>query len=140
MLKEQLNTEFCKECGIKQASCYILNKETGEVRFYSNPTGVYKKPAGWTKIATVKFDKPKYPNLIDNPYNFSALIGVQWDMFGEIGDAYKRNGDESFEYNYVKTRLTAIKMCKSFGGGEMLDEYKKAIRETLFDYMEDEIC
>lgn len=136
MLTEDLNTEFCKECDIKKASCCIINKETGEIRFYTSPTGIYKKPAGWTKIQTVKFDTPRYPNLIENPFNFSALINIQWELFGEVGDAYKRTGDETFEYNYVRTRLSAIKMCKSFGGGEMLDMYKEAIRNTLFDYME----
>lgn len=137
MLDEELNTEFCKEVGIKQATCYLLNKETGEVRFYSTQSGLYKKPSGWNKIEQYKFEKPKYPDLINNPFNFSALINVQWYMFGDLGDAYKRNGEESFEYNYVKTRLTAMKMCKSFGGGEMLDEYKKALREIMFDYMEE---
>lgn len=136
MLDEQLNAEFCKEVGIKHAACYILNKETGEVRFYSNLTGLYKKPTGWKKIESYKFDKPIYPDLINNPYNFSELINIQWKMFGEIGDAYKRNGEESFEYNYVKTRLTAMKMAKSFGGGELLELYKKAIRETPFAYIE----
>ena len=57
-------------------------------------------------------------------------------MFGEMGDIYKREGQETFEYNYIKTRLTAIKMTKSFGGGEMLDEYKKAIRELCFEYLD----
>ena len=52
------------------------------------------------------------------------------------GDVYKRTGEESFEYNYIKTRLTAIKMCKSFGGGEMLELYKEAIQNILFDYID----
>lgn len=132
-----LNNEFCKECGIKKAVCCLYNKDTGEIRFYSSMSGAYKKPSGWKNIEVIKFDKPKYPDLINNPLNFSILINIQWDMFGEIGDAYKKNGTESFEYNYVKTRLTAIKMCKSFGGGEMLDEYKKILSEILFDYTED---
>jgi hypothetical protein len=63
------------------------------------------------------------------------LLNVQWMMFGEIGVVYKREGNESFEYNYLKTRLTAIKMTKSFGGGEMLDEYKRVIQEIQFDYL-----
>ena len=137
MVSEKLNAEFCKECGIKQAICYIVNPETGEIRFYSNISCAYKKPSGWNKVESYRFDKPRYPDLINNPNNFSALINIQWDMFGELGDAYKKSGKESFEYNYVKTRLTAIKMCKSFGGGEMLEEYKKAIQATLFDYLDD---
>ena len=138
-MANDLNTEFCKECGIRQAACYNLNKDTGEIRFYSSLSGAYRKPSGWKHVETFKFDKPRYPDLINNPINFSALINIQWDMFGELGDVYKKNGKESFEYNYVKTRLTAIKMCKSFGGGEMLDEYKKAIQNTLFDYLDIEI-
>lgn len=131
-----LNTEFCKEIGIKPAICYIVNSETGEIRFYANLSGLYKKPVGWTKIETYRFDKPKYPDLINNPVNFSKVLNVQWYMFGEMGDIYKREGQETFEYNYIKTRLTAIKMTKSFGGGEMLDEYKKAIRELCFEYLD----
>ena len=49
-LEKILNTEFCKEVGIKQALCYIVNKETGETRFYSSISGAYKKPSGWKKI------------------------------------------------------------------------------------------
>lgn len=135
MLEETLNTEFCKEVGIKSAACYLLNVETGEIRFYTNLSGMYKKPSGWKKIQTYKFDKPRYPDLINNPFNFMLLLNVQWCMFGEIGDVYKREGNESFEYNYLKTRLTAIKMTKSFGGGEMLDEYKRVIQEMQFDYL-----
>lgn len=131
-----LNEQFCKEVGIKYASCYLYNPETKEIRFYSNLSGLYKQPSGWKKIEQYKFKEPKYPDLINNPFNFSTLINIQWKMFGEIGDAYLRTGDESFEYNYVKTRLTAMKMCKSFGGGEMLEEYKKALREASFDYFD----
>lgn len=134
-MDETLNAEFCKECGIKQAVCYLLNKETGEIRFYSGLSGLYKHPSGWKKIEAFKFDKPRYPDLINNPFNFSELINIQWYMFGEIGDVYKREGNETFEYNYVKTRLAAMKMTKSFGGGEMLEEYKKAIQEIPFDYI-----
>ena len=135
-MEEQLNTEFCKECGIKQAACYLLNPDTGEVRFYSNISGLYKHPVTWKKVEQYRFDKPRYPDLITNHYNFTKLINIQWKMFGEIGDVYKKTGNESFEYCYLKTRLTAIKMCKSFGGGEMLEEYKKAIRESEWDYLE----
>ena len=131
-----LNTEFCKEVGIKPAACYLLNPDTGETRFYSNLSGLYKKPAGWENVESYKFEKPKYPDLISNPYNFSQVVNVQWFMFGEMGDIYKREGQETFEYNYIKTRLTAMKMTRSFGGGEMLDEYKKAIRELVFEYLE----
>ena len=74
---------------------------------------------------------------MDKNYNFSALINVQWFLFGELGDVYQRTGNETFEVNYLKTRLKAIKMCKSFGGGEMLEEYKRLVREIPFDYMEE---
>ena len=138
MLEETVNIEFRKEVGIKSVACYLVNAETGEVRFYSNMSGLYKKPSGWKKIQAYKFDKPRYPDLINDPCNFSMLLNVQWMMFGEIGDVYKREGDESFEYNYIKTRLTAIKMTKSFGGGEMLEEYKRVIQELPFNYLLEE--
>lgn len=136
-MEEALNTEFCKECGIKQAACYLVNKDTGEMRFYTGISGLYKQPSGWKKIGAYKFDKPKYPDVINNSFNFTMILNVQWMMFGELGDVYKREGDESFEYNYIKTRLTAMKMAKSFGGGEMLEEYKKAIQSLPFDYTEE---
>ena len=74
--------------------------------------------------------------IINNPFNFCTLINVQWYLEGKLGDVYKRNGDESFEANYLKTRLNAMKMCKSLGGGEILEEYKKQLRELSFDYEE----
>lgn len=138
LTEEQINDEFCKEIGIKKASCFLLNKDTNEVRYYTNLSGLYKKPQGWTNISKHKFNKPKYPDFIKNPFNFTLLLNVQWYMFGELGDIYKRNGEECFEANYLKTRLKAIKMCRSFGGGEMLDEYKKQLQNLPLDYEEDE--
>lgn len=138
LTNEQINEEFCKEVGLKKVSCYIENEDTGEVRFYVSPSGVYKKPKGWNKIKTHKFEQPKYPDLINNPYNFSMLLNTQWYIFGQLGDVYTKTGHECFEANYVKTRLKALKMCKCLGGGEMLEEYKKAIQSTQFDFLEEE--
>lgn len=132
-LEQQINEEFCKEIGIKKACCYLLNKDTDEIRFYSNVSGLYKKPAGWKNIEKQKFEAC-YPDFINNCYNFCMLLNVQWYLFGELGDVYKRNGNEPFELNYLKMRLKAIKLCKSFGGGEMLEEYKKKVRELPLDY------
>lgn len=136
LTEEQINQEFCKEVGIKKACCYLLNKDTNEIRFYSNLSGLYKKPKDWKNIEKGKFDS-KYPDLINNPINFSLLLNIQWYLFGELGDVYRRTGNECFEANYLKTRLNALKVCKSFGGGEMLEEYKKRVREIPFDYMEE---
>jgi hypothetical protein len=135
-LEKTLNAEFCKECGIKKAVGYILNKDDHDIRFYSSPSSLYKKPSGWKNTETVKFKEPRYPDLINNPLNFSMVLNIQWQMFGELGDVYKKNGNETFEYNYIKTRLSAIKMAKSYGGGEMLDEYKKVLRDMFYDYSE----
>lgn len=135
-MEQNLNDQFCKEVGIKRVVCYIFNTDTNEVRFYSNLSGLYKKPKGWKNIEAYKLEKPLYPNLMDSK-NFSKLINIQWKMFGEIGDVYKKSGNESFEYCYVKTRLMAMKMAKSFGGGDMLEEYKKAVRDCEFSYTED---
>lgn len=133
----EINKEFCKEVGIKKACCYLLNKDTQEIRYYCNLSGLYKIPKKWKNVEKGVFKEPCYPDLINNAYNFSALINVQWFLFGELGDVYQRTGNETFEVNYLKTRLKAIKMCKSFGGGEMLEEYKRLVREIPFDYMEE---
>lgn len=133
---EQLNDLFCKEIGIKKACCYLLNKDTKEIRFYSSPSGLYKKPVGWKNCVAKKFDKPRYPDFINNPANFSTLINVQWYLFGSLlGETYTKETQESFECNYVKKKLEAIRACESFGGGEMLQEYKKQLRDLSYDYL-----
>lgn len=137
LTNEQINEEFCKEVGIKKACCYLQNKDTDEIRFYSNLSGLYKKPKNWKNIQKGKFE-PCYPDFINNSYNFCILLNVQWYLFGELGDVYRRNGNESFEVNYLKTRLNALKVCKSLGGGEMLDEYKKQLKELPFDYLKED--
>ena len=138
MLEDDLNKEFCKEVGIKPVSSYIINKDTGEVKFFTRKTAAPKLPTDWKNIIAAEFKHKRYPDLINNPYNFTALLNVQWFMFGELGDVYTRDGTESFEYKYVKTRLTAMKLAKSYGGGEMLEAYKKALRELSLDYFEAE--
>lgn len=130
---KQINDEFCKEAGIKKACCYLLNKDTDEIRFYSNLSGLYKKPAGWVNIEKGKFESC-YPDFINNSYNFCTLLNVQWYLFGELKDVYRRTGNESFEVNYLKTKLKAMKLCRSLGGGEMMDEYKKKLQQLPFDY------
>ena len=57
----EINEEFCKEVGIKKACCYLLNKDTNEIRYYSNLSGLYKKPSGWKHIEKGKFE-PRYPD------------------------------------------------------------------------------
>ena len=136
-MDKEINDEFCKEVGLTKKCCYLLNKDTGELRFYSNLSGLYKKPSGWKHIEKGKFE-PRYPDFINNPFNFCILLNVQWYLEGKLGDVYTRNGDESFECNYLKTRLKALKMCKALGGGEILDEYKKQLKELSFDYMEEQ--
>lgn len=132
---KQINEEFCKEAGLKKACCYLLNKDTDEIRYYTNLSGLYKKPKNWKHIEKGKFE-PCYPDFINNPYNFCTLLNVQWFLEGKLGDVYKRNGNETFEENYLKTRLQAMKMCKSLGGGEILDEYKKQLQELPLIYQE----
>lgn len=134
MLSEQeINNEFCKEMGIKKACCCLYNKDTGEIRYYTNLSGLYKQPAGWKNILKEKFDSC-YPDFINNEFNFCNLLNVQWFLDGQLGDVYKRNGTENFQANYLKTRLKAIKLCKAFGGGEMLEEYKKRVNQLPFQY------
>lgn len=134
MLTEQeINDEFCKEIGIKKACCYLYNKDTDEIRYYTNLSGLYKQPSGWTNIGKGKFDAC-YPDFINNELNFCNLLNVQWFLDGQLGDVYKRNGTECFQANYLKTRLKAIKLCKAFGGGDMLEEYKKRVKELPLEY------
>lgn len=130
---EKINQEFCKEVGIKKACCYLQNRDTGEIRYYSNLSGLYKNPKNWKNIIRKKIE-PCYPDIINDYKNFSLVINTHWDLFGELGEAYYRTGLESFEANYLKTRIRAMKMCKSLGGGDMLEEYKKSIRELPLNY------
>lgn len=130
---KQINDEFCKEVGIKKACCYLLNEDTQEIRYYSNLSGLYKRPKNWKNIQAKKF-KNCYPDLIHNAHNFCALLNVQWFLFGQLGDVYERTGDECFEVNYLKTRLKALKLSRSLGGGDMLQEYKKLVKDIIFEY------
>lgn len=136
LTEEQINEAFCKEIGLKKACCYLHNEETDEIRFYAHPSGLYKKPKNWKHITKGKFE-PCYPDFINNSYNFCILLNLQWFLFGELGGVYKRNGNESFQANYLKTRLSALKLCKSLGGGEMLEEYKKQVSMLPFDYLKE---
>lgn len=130
--EQKINDEFCKEMGIKQYTCYVQNEDTGEVRYYINPSGYYKTPKGWDNIIRQKIE-PKYPDLINNPNNFLKLLNIQWKLFGCLGDQYMKNGDENFEVNYITTRLKACKMCRTLGGGGGLDVYKKEVLNTKFE-------
>ena len=59
-------------------------------------------------------------------------------MFKELNNQpYIKLKDECFQATYLRTQLMAIKMSKSFGGGEMLDEYLKAIKSAYFEYGEE---
>ena len=134
---KKINDEFCEVAGIKRACCCIRNLDTGEVRYYSNISSLYKKPVGWENYDGFKIsDVPVYPDLIGNDANFLKLLNVQWDMFKSLGQCYKNYENEPFQATYLKTRLNGIKTCKSFGGGEMLDEYLKSVRNVDFEYME----
>ncbi len=133
LTNEKINEEFCKEVGIKKACCYLLNKDTKEKRYYSNLSGLYKKPKNWKNILGRKF-KSCYPDLINNPSNFCALLNIQWFLFGQLGNVYERTGDECFEVNYLKTRLNALKLSRSLGGGDMLEEYKNLVKQITFEY------
>ena len=135
--EQEINDEFCKEVGIRKTCCYIYNKDTSEIRYYTTNSGLYKSPKTWKHVIKGKYE-PRYPNLISNPYNFLLLLNIQWFMFGELGDTYRRTGEETFEANYVKTRLKALKMCRSLGCGEgdMFNVYKERVRELPFTYMD----
>lgn len=133
---KQINDAFCEEVGIKKICCALKNKDTGQIKYYVSPSGIYKIPKNWKEKDTqkIKLTTPIYPDVITNAKNFSLLLNVQWQMFGELGDVYTKTGVESFECNYVKTRLKALKMCRSFGGGEMFEQYKQNVINLPFEY------
>ena len=131
---EELNEAFCEELELKKALVQVTNMETGEARAYSSKSSLYRLPVGWNNVETIEFDAPRYPDFINNNNNFCKLLNIHWFMFKHLGNQYTQNDLESFQYNYIETRLKAIQMCKSFGGGEMLEEYIKTVRNTMFDY------
>ena len=132
-LSERINEDFCKEVGIKPITCSVENKDTGEVKYYLNKSSLYKAPKNWINIEKHVYDKPQYPDLINNPDNFLKLLNIQWKLFGKLGNVYTKTGEECFELNYLKTRLNAVKLCKSIGGGDGLDVYIEEILNTRFE-------
>lgn len=129
-----INNVFCEETGIKKVKCYVKNKETGEIRFYSNRSSKYRLPKNWKEVETFTFNKPVYPNLFD-PHNFLMLLNVQWYLFGSLGCQYRIMEDEEFQTNYLITRIKAIQLSKSLGGGELLDMYMDELQNMEFDYL-----
>ena len=132
----QINNAFCEEVGIKKICCALKNKKSGEIKYYVSPSALYKIPKNWQEkdIQKIKLQEPIYPDIITNTKNFLLLLNVQWSMFGELGDVYTKTGVETFECNYVKTRLKALKMCRSFGGGEMFEQYVENVKNLPFEY------
>ena len=131
---ETLNDEFCQEVGLKKISCILINEDTDEIRYYSSLSALNRFPVGWKNCKAIKFNKPCYPDLITNCNNFCTLLNIKWDMFKELNNQpYFNLKDECFQATYVRTQLMAIKMSRSFGGGEMLDEYIKAIKNATFE-------
>lgn len=136
---DKLNEEFCKEVGLKKIVCVLTNLDTNETRYYSSLSALSRFPVGWVNCEAIRFEKPIYPDLIFNCNNFCTLLNIKWDMFKELNNQpYIKLKDECFQATYLRTQLMAIKMSKSFGGGEMLDEYLKAIKNAYFEYGEEE--
>ena len=132
MDKEKLIKEFCELTGIKKIVGYIRNLDTDEIRSYSNRSSLYRPPKGWVNIEVIILNKTSYPDLT-SPINFIKLLNIQWSLFGEIGAQYVLQENETFQENYLYNRINAIKTCKSFGGGEMLNEYLETVKNTDFD-------
>ena len=139
----EINAQFCELCGIKKYLGYLYNIRTKERRYYFNRSSLYRLPNGWTHEDTISSalpnGEPIYPDLINNPKNFSLLINIHWEMFGELGQVYTNSYNECFEATYLRTRVQAINVCKSFGGGEMLDLYMQNVRNTKFYYFMEEL-
>lgn len=131
--KEKIISNFCNATGIRKVTSYIKNKDTNEIRYYISPKSIYKKPRGWDNTEVGVFNHGKYPDLTE-PNNFLKLIDVHWKLFGCLGHQYEIKNDESFPLNYIETRTKAINLCKSLGGGEMLDIYLQMLKTTEFKY------
>ena len=130
---EEINNEFCQLVGLKKAKSFILNNNSGEIRYYAHSSGKYKCPKGWTNVTTGILDKAVYPDMTE-PYNFCLLLNVQWDIFESLGASYSKVGDESFEINYIMNKIQGIKMARSFGAGQLLDDYIAQLKQTQFYY------
>lgn len=130
---QDINAEFAQLVGIKKVQAFIVNNKDGEVRYYSHPSSAYRTPKGWEDFSVGILEEPVYPDFT-TPYNFATLLNIQWEIFGSLGPQYQRVADESFPVNYLVTKIQAIKVCRSFGGGDLLDEYIKRVREADFDY------
>ena len=133
-----LNDTFCKEVGIKQASCYIINEDTSEIKFYSNKNSIYKPPKNWIHTSHGIFSNPLYPDLINNAENFLLLLNLHFTMFGSLGSVYYKLDNESFQECYLKTRLQAIRACKSYGGSYDFGLYLEEVRSLPFNYLRDD--
>ena len=137
----QLNKEFGNLVGLKPVSSFIINNDTGEIRFYNCKSSIYKKPKGWTNTYCGVFKEPIHIDFT-SPTNFQKLINVQWRIFNSLGPKYERIKDEPFEVAYLNSKIAAIKIAKSFGGGEMLNAYIDEVARTDFVYdkaMEDSL-
>jgi hypothetical protein len=130
---EELNKEFSELVGIKKVRAFIINKDSEEIRYYSHPSAVYKIPKGWENVITGVLKNAIYPDFTE-PYNFIKLINIQWEVFGSLGPQYNKLMNEPFELNYLINKIQGIKIARSFGGGELLDEYIEKVRKTDFDY------
>ena len=124
---------FCTEVGIKRIKSYIKNKDTNEIRFYSQDSSKYRTPKGWKNVERVSLDAYIYPDLT-KPENFIKLLKCHWELFNKFGLYQSLGNNESFEINYILTRLKAIRTCRAMGGGEMLDYYLQELRKIDFDY------
>ena len=130
---KKLNTEFCDLVGIPKVYGYIKNLDTNETRIYHSRSSLYRIPKGWTNYKVTKLE-PVYPDLTESN-NFVKLINIQFELFGVINaDRYIRVKDENFQTSYLHNRVQGIKLCKAFGGGDMLDLYIKTVRDTEFNY------
>lgn len=130
---KQLNKEFSELVGIKKVQAFIINTESDEIRYYSYPSGKYKKPKGWEKSLAVSLPEPIYPDFTSSE-NFTKLINIQWNMFGNVGSQYNKLENESFQVNYLSTKIAAIKVARSLGGGAMLEKYIERVCNTDFEY------
>lgn len=138
---DNLNKKFSELMGVKKIHSLVKNNDTNEVRYYAHRSGAYKKPKGWKNVTAIVLPKPIYPDFT-KPSNFTKLLNIQWDIFRSLGPQYTKVMDEPFEVNYLVNKIQGIQVCRAFGGGELLDDYIKVVRNTEFEYdiMEDVLC
>lgn len=129
-----LNKTFCELANIRPVVCAVCDKTLNITHFYSNISGVYKRPKDITEYRIFSFkNNPLYPDLVNNSNNFVNLLNVQWKQSGQIG-TYTQTHCESFSVNYLTNKLTSIIMVSNRFINNNLESYLHELSLVSWDY------